>query len=223
MFILLSYPLEKQTPLFGENPPNVFKKIESIEKGDHCNTALITLFNHNGTHIDTPRHFDENGKNIGDYEIGELVFENPLLIDIPKEDEEAIGIDDILEHESDIQACDLLLMRTGFYKKRDRKSYIDSNPWIDNEAATFLRTQHNVKAIGIDTISISSYSRLEIGEKTHRILLVKNFHPSEPKLIIEDMKLGGNLKKMKRVFVVPLFLKDVDSAPCTVFAEVEDE
>ena len=52
---------------------------------------------------------------------------------------------------------------------------------------------------------------------------MKKFHPSEPKLIIEDMKLDGNLKKMKRVFVVPLFLKEVDSAPCTVFAEVECE
>ena len=80
-----------------------------------------------------------------------------------------------------------------------------------------------IKVTLFDTLSISTYSRLDIGEETHRILLVNNVHPSEPKLIIEDMNLGGNLKKMKRVFVVPLFLKEVDSAPCTVFAEVEDE
>ena len=155
-FLLLSYPLESTTPLFGVNPPNVFKRVESIVEGDKCNSSLITLFNHNGTHIDAPRHFDEKGKRIADYEIGDLVFNKPRLIQIPKKEKEVIGIRDMLENESEIQNCDLLLIRTGFYKQRGKKRYVDSNPWIDNEAALFLRKKPALKAIGIDTISISS-------------------------------------------------------------------
>ena len=183
MFILLSYPLGIKTPLFGMNPPNVFREIESIEKGDHCNSSLITFFNHNGTHIDAPRHFDEKGKKIVDFEIEEFIFESPQLIEIPKEEDETIGTDDMVENESDIQTCDLLLIRTGFHKKRGKKSYVERNPWIDNGAATFLRKQRNLKAIGIDAVSVSSFSHPDIGEETHRILLVSDLHPSEPKSV----------------------------------------
>jgi len=223
MFFLLSYPLGIKTPLFGTNPPNVFKKIEHIKKGDHCNSTLVTFFSHNGTHIDTPHHFDEQGKKIVDYKIEDFIFESPRLIEIPKGEDEAIGIGDMLKNESEIQTCDLLLIRTGFYKKRGKKSYVKSNPWIDNSAAIFLREQRNLKAIGIDAISVSSFYHLDIGEETHRILLVKDLHYSEPKLIVEDMKLSVNLNGLKRVFVIPLFMDGADGAPCTVFAEVKCE
>jgi kynurenine formamidase len=222
-FLLLSYPLENNSPLFGMNPPNVFKKVESIEEGDKCNSSLITFFNHNGTHVDAPRHFDEKGKKIADYEIEDFIFYRPRLIEIHKKEDEAIGLRDMSQNESEIQNCDLLLIRTGFYEKRGKKSYIKSNPWIDNEAATFLRQQPNLKAIGIDAISISSFSRLNIGEETHRILLTRSLLPSEPKLIIEDMNLSDDLYGMKKVFVIPLFMSEADSAPCTVFAELEIE
>ena len=115
--------------------------------------------------------------------------------------------------------------RGGRHRQSDSNSrgYADKNPWLDNEAATFLRIQKNLRAIGIDAISISSFAHLDIGEKTHQILLMADFHLFEPKFIIEDMNLSADLKGMKRVFVIPLFIDEVDSAPCTVFAEVEDE
>ena len=223
MFILLSYPLGVDTPLFGKNPPNGFKKIDSIDKGDQCNSTLMTIFNHTGTHIDGPYHFDKKGKRIADYDIEDFIFDRPRLIEVPKGEDEAIRFEDMQDNESAIQSCDLLLVRTGFYQRRGKQSYVDKNPWIDNEAAAFLREHNNLKAVAIDAISISSYSHLRIGEETHRILLSRDLYPSEPKLIIEDMKLSGALKTMKRVFVIPIFVKGVDSAPCTIFAEIEDE
>jgi len=223
MFILLSYLLGKDTPIFGKNPPNVFEKIESIDKGDNCNSTLMTIFNHTGTHIDGPYHFDRKGKKIADYNIEDFIFTRPRLIEVPKGEDEAIGIQDMELNESAIQSCDLLFIKTGFHRRRKEKSYVDNNPWIDNEAAAFLREHNNLKAIGIDVISISSHTHLKIGEETHRILLSRDFHTSEPKLIIEDMNLGFELKAMNQVFVIPLFIKEADSSPCTIFAEIEDE
>jgi kynurenine formamidase len=205
------------------NPPNVYKKVASIEKGDHCNSGLLTLFNHNGTHLDAPRHFDGSGKKVADYKIEEFIFNRPRLVEIKKEDDEAIELNDLSRNKSEIQECDLLLVKTGFYRKRGQKSYADRNPWIDNDAAHFLRQQSNLKAIGIDAISISSYSRIGLGEETHRILLGGGSALSEPKLVIEDLDLSDDLNGIKRVFVIPLFISEADSAPCTVFAEVERE
>ena len=44
-----------------------------------------------------------------------------------------------------------------------------------------------------------------------------------PKLIIEDMNLSDDVHSMKRVFVISLFMSEADSAPCTVFAELDGE
>ncbi len=222
-YVLLSYALDTETPIFGINPPNTVTRVERISDGDSCNSSQITLFNHNGTHVDTPRHFDDSGKNIIDYGIEDFIFTNPQIVDIPKGENEAIEINDLLEQKSIIQSCDLLLIRTGFYSKRGKQSYVDRNPWLDNQTATFLRRLPLLKAIGIDTISISSFSRLEIGKETHRILLSGISDNTEPMVIIEDMKLPGELKNLRRVFVIPLFISGVDSAPCTVFAEVAFE
>jgi arylformamidase len=212
-----------KTPLFGTNPPNVFKQIESVRKSDHCNSTLITFFSHNGTHMDAPRHFDEKGKKIVDHRIEDFIFEKPRLIEVPKEEDGAIGLSDLLEHKREIQSSDLLLIRTGFGRKRGKKSYIKNNPWIDPDAAMFLRKQGNLKAIGIDAISISSFQHLEIGEETHRILLRRDLDLSKPKLIIEDLNLSVNLRGLKRVFATPFITERADGAPCTVFAEVKCE
>lgn len=39
-------------------------------------------------------------------------------------------------------------------------------------------------------------------------------------LIVEDMDLSNLPKNIKRLFVIPIYIKGLDSTPCTVFAEV---
>ena len=61
MFKILSYPIKDGDPTWPGNPTCSLEPHTSIAKGDTANTATIHLFNHYGTHLDGPMHFNPNG------------------------------------------------------------------------------------------------------------------------------------------------------------------
>jgi arylformamidase len=91
--------------------------------------------------------------------------------------------------------------------------YMFEGPGFSAEAAEYL-TNYNLKGIGFDFISLSSPLHREEGRKAHKILLSKGI------LIVEDMNLANLPKEIKRLFVIPIYIKGLDSVTCTVFAEL---
>ena len=62
MFRLLSYPLTKNAPVWPGNPPAAqTEPFESIAAGGMANTTVLNLFSHSGTHLDAPKHFNDDG------------------------------------------------------------------------------------------------------------------------------------------------------------------
>jgi kynurenine formamidase len=219
-YILLSYILSEKTPLYPGTPRLSLRHIRQIREKDTCNTAWISLSNHAGTHIDAPKHFWERGLSISDYGIGEFIFSSPLLINCPKQDGELISPQDLKRRL--IKNCDLLLIRTGFYKYRGKDKYCFRNPALSPETAMWLRMNYpDIRAIGVDCISISSFVHRELGHKTHRILLQNNVFKGQPVLLIEDMNLSADLKALGEVIVAPLYVAGIDSVPCTVIGVLE--
>lgn len=53
------------TPVYKGDPETEHEFVRSIENGDLYNLSKITMCTHAGTHIDSPMHFDEDGKDIG--------------------------------------------------------------------------------------------------------------------------------------------------------------
>jgi kynurenine formamidase len=82
------------------------------------------------------------------------------------------------------------------------------------------RSFKNLRAIGIDSISVGSHRHPNEAMETHRLLLGKESLASPPVMIIEDLNLGAIKGPAKRLFAIPLFLQGVDGMPCTVFVEV---
>ena len=215
---LLSYPLSVDTYGYGGEKSLRIKKDKLISKGDSCNTSVLIFPNHLGTHIDCPNHFFTSGKKLSQYKIEEFIFSKPAILDCPKQENELITLDDIRGNLKKLKEKDILLLRTGFYRYRSSLKYAMKNPGIGPEAARFIRKNlTNVRCIGVDSISVSPYGNRKIGRETHRIFLQKRSFEGQPVCIIEDMDLSGNLMGLKKVFVAPLFIKGVDSAPCTVF------
>ncbi len=213
---LLSYPLNEKIPVYGKKYSFQIKEERQIKKNDTCNTFMLSFLNHSGTHIDAPRHFFTRGKPIAKFNIKELIFSRPFILNLSKNSDELITEKDLRR----IKKCDLLLIKTGFYKFRRSDRYIFHNPGFSAQAADFIRKEYPyIQAIGIDTISISSYQNRPEGRQAHRILLTNNVYPGKPLLLIEDMDLSVCTLPLKKVFVAPLFIEKVDSAPCTVIAE----
>lgn len=223
-WILLSYSLSKNSPLYGNTPSVEITVDKSMSKGDSCNTSILKLSNHSGTHVDTPKHFWEEGRSIAEYAVHELIFNSPLVIDCPKSTKEMITVKDLKSFEKELSKCDILLLRTGFWKHRNKEIYRLENPGISPEIANYIRSKfENIRCIGVDSISVSSYANREEGRETHKIFLQKGKFSGDPLLIVEDMDLSNNkLDRLKTVIVAPLIVEGVDSSPCTVIGEMKE-
>ena len=52
--------------VFGSNPAPKLTVIHSMDEGYHCNLSAFSMCAHNGTHVDAPYHFINEGKRIDD-------------------------------------------------------------------------------------------------------------------------------------------------------------
>ncbi len=222
-YVLLSYKLSENIPLYGNTPAIEILFDKNMENGDSCNTSILKFHNHSGTHVDAPKHFWNEGRSIADYDIDELIFSSPLVIDCPKSPKEMINIKDLTDFERKLRKCDILLLRTGFWKYRTKEIYRLENPGISPEAADYIRSEYeNIRCIGLDSLSVSSYSNRELGRKTHEIFLRKNEYTGEPVLLLEDLDISRkDLDKLKTILICPLMIENTDSAPCMVMGVFE--
>lgn len=211
----LSYLLDEKTPVYG-NAENLLKleKIKSLGKGDSCNVFKFSVRNHCGTHVDAPAHFFAGARKLSDYSAGELSFKKPCSIHLKVKKNHVIKLDEIKERIDG--ESDLVLLKTGFGRMRSSKSYSVNNPGVNPDIGLWLRKERpNVRAIGMDFISVSSYQNRPLGREAHRAFLNPK-GKGRPILIIEDMDLSCDLSALEKVMVAPLMIKGIDSAPCTV-------
>lgn len=216
--VILSYPIENNSPHYiGTTKPSL-EPITQIKNGDDYNTYEINVGNHTGTHIDAPKHFIDTGKSIIDYRPEDLCFKNPMVLDCPKKPYTLITVEDI--NDADLDRCECLLFKTGSgsYRENDLQKYLTKGPGIAVETVKWIRKNHpQIRCLGIDTISIARYEDAKNAKETHITGFKTSTEYGEPLLFIEDLNLEIDAKiKLKKVMVVPWQLKGVDSAPCTV-------
>lgn len=225
MYRRLSYTLNTRDRAFPGAPTISLSPFESIEGGDTCNTFQVTLFNHFGTHMDGPNHFNGNGKQLYELDLSRFIFERPLLVDIPKSEGEMVTPEDLFPFEDQIRKADLLLIRSGFSQKReeDNAVYSAQGPCISSDAAQLIVGKYgNLKAVGLDWISLSSPLHMGDGVLAHQIMLGKQ--GNAPVLIIEDIDLRGlEAEQLEAVFALPVFIEGIDSAPVTIIAKIKDD
>lgn len=222
MLIKLSYNLSERTPFYASLPKPRLNQIYDLAQGGTCNSYYFTTSNHCGTHVDAPRHFNRQGRAITDYELSELVFERPAVVDVPLRDSELITpshLEPVLAQAPG--TTDILLMRTGFGEhRRDERRYIDHGPGFGRESAELLMTRlPGLRAIVMDFPSVSALAHEQAGAEAHRVFLGCTSYSERPVLLVEDANLPRDLPTLKRVFVMPWLFDGLDSAPCTVFAE----
>jgi arylformamidase len=192
-----------------------------MERGDTSNLFVMQFSNHTGTHIDAPRHFVPDGPSIGEFRVEEFIFDRPLCVDLHLRDAELLRAADFEPYAAAISSCDLLLVRTGYthVRRTDPLRYSNFGPGMSVEGARYLSTQFpQLRAVGLDTISLASMQHLDEGLEAHRILLGGK---GRRFLIVEDMNLDYDLLHLRRIFAIPLLIDGVDSAPCTVVGVVD--
>lgn len=190
------------------------ERIKSISSGDSANVFGFKMENHWGTHIDAPNHFFAGGMSISEYPAEWFYFRSPQTINIELDPSEIFTVGDWVGHIK--RGADILLFRSGWGGRRDTQEYVLQNPGIHPDVGLYLREKHpSIRAVGIDWISISSYTNRALGREAHRAFLDPE-KPGNPISIIEDMRIPDNAGSLKELWALPLLIEDMDSAPCTV-------
>ncbi|MBI9085598.1 MAG: cyclase family protein [Desulfobacterales bacterium] len=211
--IWLSHPLDTDTPLYGGDKGIDIRPDKSMARGDSCNTTILKLPAHAGSHVDAPAHFIADGLTITDYDAQAWIFDHPLVVEVPAAPGILLGPENLERIQQGTTHTDLLLIRTGFEDRRGKPVYWQNAPGIAPETADFLLARlPGLKAVGFDFISISSLAHREAGRAAHRAFLGAGLR------IFEDLSLSAleSKKRLDRVIALPLRVSGADGAPCTV-------
>lgn len=226
MMILLNHILNSNTPLYGNSGDLEIKKVRQINKGDTSNNSTLYFPAHSGTHIDAPFHFDNEGKTLSQFPADFWICKHPFLICKGTSPNEIISLrEDTLN--TIPKETDFLILKTGFenYRQKEelKETYIFNGPGISPEIGFWLRQNRNLKMIGFDFISLTSYSNRTLGREAHLAFLSKSTNKDlgPPILIIEDMKLSELKNTPLKVIIAPMFFEDADGSPVTVLAHTE--
>lgn len=218
-WIFLSYELNTALSSYGNGQRIDVNRVNSIENGNSSNNSLINIPSHFGTHIDYPYHFSDEGLNGSSFTADSFVFNHVRIIDISKE-----PIQDYLIRNANLAIkekdalTDFLLIKTNFGLVRNVESYWKYNWGFSSETAGHLKSFFpNLKAIGFDLMSLSSFQKRDMGRLAHKEFLINN-----DILIIEDMDLKevSQLSIIEEIIISPLRFHNADGAPVTVFAKI---
>ena len=217
MMRFLSYSLAKDTPGYGAPSRLAIIKEKSLGRGDSCETFNMRLPNHFGTHVDCPAHFFNGGLKVAQVGANFWYFQSPQIILVKLRPGELMSVAAIKNKIK--KSTDLLLLKSNWSKVRSKKKYSTANPGIDPSVGYFLRSKYpKIRAVGFDWISLSSYlNRLE-GRKAHQVFLNPD-GKGRPIMIVEDMDLRKATPQLEQVFVLPLRVEGIDSAPCTILGK----
>jgi kynurenine formamidase len=215
-YLFLSYPLSMETPTPPAIPKMELSPFLSLEKGDEANVTLVKVVTHTGTHVDAPRHVTPQGLSISDFRPGELVFEQPVVLDLPLEDDVLVmpfHLEGLVRGLSD---ADLVMFRFGYGEVResDPKRYSSHCPGFGVESARYLLEKFpRMRALGMDVPSLSCIKFLDRTMKAHNVLLEGE---GRRFLVIEDMNLDQDLDGLTAVIVAPLWISGADGGPATI-------
>lgn len=115
----------------GDVPPT-FTRTMDMSKGDLINLTVLNMCAHNGTHIDAPYHFYENGKAIDELDLSKCIG-NCTVAEF--------------DHQPDVDEM------KGVLKKSEKKLLLKGNVVITLELAK-LMNEYGLELIGIEGQSV---------------------------------------------------------------------
>lgn len=221
--IYLSYYIDETTPTYGNRNVLELTKKSSMDRGDAANETYIRSTLHVGTHIDFPYHFHNDGQTMEDFPVDFWFFKHPLLVEVKSQsfilEQDLIGV---LEVSNQKENTDILIIKTGMCNIRNTQPYWEENIGLSPVIYDYLlEKMPNVRVIGLDSISVSSFRHRDLGRLAHK----KFLNPKKPILLLEDMDLRmiSSSVTISEIIISPLMIRHTDGAPCSILAVIANE
>lgn len=145
----LSHDLNNATAVYPGDPvPDITVATTIAQHG--YNLFNVSLGSQSGSHVDAPYHFSSTGRTVD--KIGlELCMGRACVVDVSfKKAGEPITVKDIEPYTGQIEAADVVLFRTDWYKKAGQPDFLN-HPYLSEEGGHFLQA-NGIQTIGIDAM-----------------------------------------------------------------------
>lgn len=176
--------------VFPGDPSPVKERKMSISDGEICNLTEFKMCAHNGTHVDAPFHFYDDGKTIDEVDL-----------------ERFVGYAYVAEHEGIVKEEDALRI-IGRAKQSDARAadriLIKGDSTLSAEAAKIFAKQ-GIKLYGNESQTVGPE---EAPKEVHLIMLGAQV------VLLEGIRLAGVDEGVYILNAAPLNLGGCDGSPC---------
>ena len=177
--------------VYPGDPSPIAEKVVSIDAGDVYNMSTLSMCVHNGTHIDAPYHFLNDGN---------TVEQIPL--------EYFVGTCYVVQRDGELTASDAQnIMLEAKANNASERILIGGNIIVTAEAAKVF-ADNAIKLIGNEGVSIGP---VDAPMEVHKILLSVNV------VLLEGIVLKDVPEGVYFLNAAPLNLAKLDGAPCRAY------
>ena len=167
------------------------ERLVSMDRGDVYNMSAFSMCAHNGTHVDAPFHFINEGKTIE-----QMPYES------------FVGICYVARHNGEVTADDAVeIMEKAVNNSAAERILIAGDAVVTAEAAEVF-ADHNIKLIGNESQSVGPENA---PMKVHKILLSKEI------VLLEGIVLDSVEEGKYFLSALPLNIKGFDGSPCRAY------
>lgn len=206
-FVDLSLSIYHQAPTFTPDPKCGVLIHHTIATMGYNITQLV-MSTHQGTHLDAPFHFFDNGQTVDKIPLKKCIG-NALVVDLShKRAKEEIRVNDLKPYAKKIAKGSKVLIRTDWDKVFPKQRYFSDQPMITKELARWL-AKREIDLLGLETPGVHPTEY----EAVHKALLSKDI------VVVEALSNLRKLKKKEVFFVaLPLKIQGRDGSPVRAIA-----
>jgi arylformamidase len=209
----LSHPLEHGQLNFPFDPKISVLAHNTVETIGY-NITAVSMATHQGTHLDVPFHFYNDGKTVDQVPLDRF-YGPAALIDLAPgaclPARTPITVEMLARHETEFQPGAKVIYRTGWDRKFGRAEIFTDFPTLTIEAAKWI-AQRRIGLLGMDTLTPSADWK-----EVHLILLAEGVEI----VIVEGLTNLDRLPDRFTLAAFPLNIKGRDGSPIRAVGIVE--
>ncbi len=202
MIFDVSVPIKTGGVVYPGNPEISITPQQAISQGAGANVSRLDLGSHTGTHVDSPKHFFDDGAGVDALSLEVLI--GPARLIAFDDSVMSIGEAELRPHDLTGVTRVLFKTRNSAWLASGTSEFHPDYTYVAPDGAEYLASL-GVKLVGVDYLSVEQFHSGH--HRTHRTLLERGI------IIVEGLLLSSPPDGDYTLYCLPILLTGLDGAP----------